>query len=259
MNNTQNPAPGGQRPDYSDEISLVDLVTTFIRRRRVFYVVFVAVVLAGLAYALWVEDKHDYVSVIQIAQENSGAFVQSPEATIATLENRWLPEVQAVNRAKHDRKLPFEVSFNNPESTGFIRFSSNATKEEAKAIEAAHSALISSVKGHQGELIKKERLNMKRQIASLENALEALRDEKDAGEAIASIIEKRSKLEGDMEGFQEVEVLVTSRQSAGKTAPKRNLIIVLAILLGGMFGVFVAFMTEFAGLVREQLATESAG
>ena len=258
MNDTQNTIPGGQQPDYSDEISLVDLVATFIRRRRVFYAVFITVTLAGLAYAVWMPDEYEYGSLIQIAQKDSGEFVQPPETTIATLESRWLPEVQTIYREKQGRKLPFDVSFNNPESTGLIRFSSSATKGEKKTVGAAHSALISSVKEHQNVLIKRERQSLKRQIESLGSTIEALKGEKETGESIASAIERRSKLEGKLEGLQGVDVLVTSRQSAEKIAPKRSLIMVLAVLLGGMLGVFVAFMSEFAATVREHLASARA-
>jgi len=259
MNDTQNTFSGGQRPDYSDEISLVDLVATFIRRRRVFYVVFIAVVLGGLAYAMSMPDKFEYASLIQIAQKDSKEFVQPPETIMATLESRWLPEIQTTYREEHGRKLPFDVSFDNPESTGLIRFSSNATKENEKAVGAAHSALISRVKGHQEILIEGERQGLKRQIGSLDSAIETLKGEKDAGEAIAGAIERRSRLEGELESLLGVQVLVTSRQSAEKIAPKRSLIVVLSILLGSMLGVFVAFMSEFAATVRNQVATDNAG
>jgi uncharacterized protein involved in exopolysaccharide biosynthesis len=258
MNNTQSTPSGGQRPDDSDEISLVDLVATFIRRRRVFYVVFITVTLAGLAYALWMPDEYEYASLIQVAQKDSKEFVQPPETIIATLESRWLPEVKAIYREKHGRKLPFDVSFINPESTGLIRFSSNTTKEEEKSVGAAHSSLISSVEDYQKALIAGERQSLERQLVSLEKAIETLKGEKDAGEAIASAIERRSRLEAKLEGLQGVEVLVTSRQSAEKVAPKRSLIVVLSLLLGSMLGVFVAFMSEFVATVREQLATESS-
>ncbi|MDO6823292.1 Wzz/FepE/Etk N-terminal domain-containing protein [Marinobacter sp. 1_MG-2023] len=259
MNEMQNTPPADQRPDYSDEISLVDLVATFVRRRRVFYVVFIFVTLAGLGYALWMPDEFEYVSLVQIAQKDSKEFVQPPETTIATLESRWLPEVQTRYRGEHGRKLPFDVVFNNPESTGLIRFESITTKDEGQAVSAAHSALINSVKDDQDVLIKSERQSLQRQIESVESAIETLKGEKDAGEAIAGAIERRSKLEGRLEGLQGVEVLVTSRQSAEKVAPKRSLIAVLAVLLGSMLGVFLAFMSEFVSSVREQVATESAG
>ena len=258
MNDTQNTSPGGQRPDYSDEISLVDLVATFIRRRRVFYVVFITVTLGGLVYALWMPDKFEYASLIQIAQIDSEGFVQPPETIIATLESRWLPEVQTIYREKHGRRLPFEVSFDNPESTGLIRFNSSATKDDGEAVSAAHSALINSVKAHQDVLIEGERQSLERQIESLESAIDTLKGEKDAGEAIAGAIERRSRLEGELEGLHGVEVLVTSRQSAEKIAPKRSLIVVLSVLLDSIVGVFVAFMSEFAATVRDQVATESA-
>jgi len=258
MNDTQNTTPGGQRSDYSDEISLVDLVATFIRRRRVFYAVFITVTLAGLAYAVWMPDEYEYASLIQIAQKDSEAFVQPPETTIATLESRWLPEVQTIYREKHGRKLPFDVSFDNPESTGLIRFSSSATKDDGETVSAAHNALIKSVKGHQDDLVEGEQESLKRQIESLESAIDTLKGEKDAGEAIAGAIERRSRLEGELEGLHGVEVLVTSRQSAEKIAPKRSLIMVLAVLLGGMLGIFVAFMSEFSATVREHLASARA-
>ncbi|WP_417513650.1 Wzz/FepE/Etk N-terminal domain-containing protein [Marinobacter sp.] len=258
MSDMQSAPPGGQRPEYSDEISLVDLAATFIRRRRAFYVVFVAVTIAGLTYAMWMPDEYEYASLIQIAQKDSKEFVQSPETIIATLESRWLPEVQTIYREKHGTKLPFDVSFSNPESTGLIRFISNSTKEVEKAIVSAHSSLIGSVKDHQAILVAVERQSLERQAVSLEKAIETLKGEKDAGEAIASAIERRSRIDAKLEGLQGVEVLVTSRRSAEKVAPKRSLIVVLSLLLGSMLGVFVAFMGEFAATVREQVAAESA-
>ena len=115
------------------------------------------------------------------------------------------------------------------------------------------------MKGHQEILIEGERQGLKRQIGSLDSAIETLKGEKDAGEAIAGAIERRSRLEGELESLLGVQVLVTSRQSAEKIAPKRSLIVVLSILLGSMLGVFVAFMSEFAATVRNQVATDNAG
>jgi|GEM_PF-406390 len=258
MHDAQNPTPSDQRPDYSDEISLVDLVATFIRRRRVFYAVFVAVTLAGLAYALLTPNKYQYVSLIQVAQKDETRFIQPPKTAIATLENRWLPEVQTAYRAKYDKKMPFEVAFSNPDDTGLIRFNSSAIDENSRAVESAHETLISKVSDYQGRLIKTEQASLKSQIQSLERTVELLKGEKETGEAIASAIEKRSRLELELEGLDEVEVLVTSRQSPGRIAPKRSLIMIMAGFLGLMMGVFMAFMSEFAASVRDRLASEGA-
>lgn len=63
---------GPSRPKYDDEISLVDLATTFLKRRRVFYVVFVVVSLAGVAYALFAPERYEYVTLVKLAEKAGG-------------------------------------------------------------------------------------------------------------------------------------------------------------------------------------------
>ncbi|HEA54262.1 MAG TPA: lipopolysaccharide biosynthesis protein [Marinobacter antarcticus] len=258
MQDQQMTSPNNHRTDYSDEISLVDLAAIFIRRRRAFYAVFVAITLAGLAYALLTPNEYQYVSLVQVAQKDGGTFVQPPTTAIATLENRWLPEAQSAYRAEHDKKMPFDVSFSNPEDTGLIQFNSSTTAENSKSVKAVHEALIAKVADSQGRLVKVEQASLESQIQSLGRTVDLLKGEKDAGEAIASAIENRSKLELQLVGLDDVELLVTSRQSAEKIAPKRSLIMALAVLLGLMIGVLVTFMSEFASSVRDRLASDGA-
>ncbi|CAN0601213.1 unnamed protein product, partial [Ectocarpus sp. 12 AP-2014] len=71
-----------QRPQYDDEISLVDLAATFIKRRRIFYVVFLVITLGGLAYALLAKETYQYTSLLQVAEKSSGKFLEEPATTI---------------------------------------------------------------------------------------------------------------------------------------------------------------------------------
>ena len=75
----------------------------------------------------------------------------------------------------------------------------------------------------------------------------------DAGAAIAAAFEKRLSLEATLNSMQPMEVLTVSRESAERKGPVRSLIVLLAGLLGLMGGVFLAFFTEFASLVKAQL------
>ncbi len=238
---------------HSDEISLVDIAVIFIRRRYVFYAVFIAISLAGIAYALLAPEQHEYVSLIQIAQKDKNKPIQAAEITIATLKSRWLPEIETVYRTEHDEKLPLMVAFSNPENTDLVRFMSETVQSKAEIVEATHQALIDKVRKHQDGLIKHEKSSLERQIASLDKALNSLEGQQNSGEALAAIIEKRASLEGKMESLQSVEVLVTSRQSAESTSPRRGLIVVFAVILGGISGVFLAFMSEFFVAVRKKL------
>lgn len=265
MDQIQNQNAGAQRPGfprepypdyppgYSDEISLVELVSTFVRRRRVFYTVFLVTALAGLAYALLADEKYDYVSLVQIAHKDPKTYFQSPETTIATLTSRWLPEVEAAYRKDNDKKLPLNTSFSHPEDTDLVRLTSSASPENAQTVEYAHNELIRRVSAYQDQLIEKERASIERQIQSLDKTVESLKGD-NTGEAVARAIERRARLESKLEGLQSTNILVTSRQSIDRTAPRRSLIVVLALLLGGMLGVFVVFMTEFMTSVKEHLA-----
>lgn len=246
-----------QRRESPGETSLVDIAIIFIKRRYVFYAVFVAVTLAGLAYALLATEQYEYVSLIQIAQKDKGEPVQAAPVTIATLRSRWLPEIEAAYRAEHDEKLPFKVAFNNPENTDLVRITSRAATSAAKIVAEAHQALINSVKEHQDELIKREKGSVENQIASLDSALDSLKGQDNSGEALAALIEKRAKLEGVAESLESVGVLVTSRQSDERASPRRGLIVIFSVLLGGILGIFMAFMSEFFVSVRTKLATNA--
>ena len=78
---------------HDDEISLVDLASTFLKRRRIFYVVFLVSLAAGILYAILIPEKYDYVTLFKLAEKDAGSFIEKPVTVIATLENRWLPEI----------------------------------------------------------------------------------------------------------------------------------------------------------------------
>jgi hypothetical protein len=240
---------------YSDEISLVDLATTFIRRRRVFYAVFLLCTLGGLAYALTLPEKFDYVSVVQIAEKDSETLIQTPETVVATLEARWLPEQQVLYYAENESNLPFGVSFQNTKDTALIRFTTGTTATQKQLVEKVHAALIEKLSHHQENLVKSEQASINRQIESLNALIASMMAQTSVdGAALSTAIEKKSELESALQSLGNLEVIVSARQSIEKTGPKRSLIVTLAVILGLMLGIFVAFMVEFGASVKKQLA-----
>lgn len=243
-------------PRYENEISLVDLATTLIRRRRIFYLVFVLFTGGGIAYALLATDTYEYVSLIEAASKSGDEAVEESATTIATMESRWLPEFQSIYRAESDRRLPFELSFSSPENTRLVRLRTETSQENARIVEEAHTSLIENVKNSQNAQIERERKSLERQIESLNNVVDSLRRQEDSGEAMAAAIQKLVSLESDLESLEPLEVLVVSRESAEPFGPDRRVIVVLAILLGGMMGIFLAFMAEFSNAVRLKISEE---
>ncbi|WP_417566249.1 Wzz/FepE/Etk N-terminal domain-containing protein [Marinobacter sp.] len=239
---------------YHDEISLVDLAATFLKRRRVFYAVVLAALLAGIVYAVLIPERYDYVSLVKLAEKSPGNYIDNPAAIIATLENRWLPEYQSTYFAEHDRSVPFKVHFDNPESTGLIRLVSEASPSQRDGVKQAHTQLIDELADAQSAAVSSLKQNLERQIESLSSTITMLEDSTDAGVAIAATVEKRLSLEATLNSMQPMEILAVSREGTERKGPARSLVVLLAGLLGLMGGIFLAFFTEFAGLVKAQLA-----
>ncbi len=247
-----------QRPQYDDEISLVDIAAIFIRRRRVFYVVFLVITLGGVIYALLAKETYQYTSLLQVAEKSSGKYIEAPATTIATLENRWLPEQETIFRAETDKNLPFTVSLLNPEDTGLIRFVSEAASGAKGDVERVHKNLIESIIKRQSELVEREKRSIQSRIESIDRAIETLQGGEDTGAAIAEAFERKVLLQSDLEALKGTEVLVVSRQSADKTGPARAMIVAIAMAVGGVLGVFLVFFAQFSNLVRSKLIEETA-
>ena len=248
------PPQGPSRPQYDDEISLVDLATTFLRRRRVFYVIFLVVSLVGVVYALFVPEKYEYVTLMKLAEKANGTYVEEPATIIAELDSLWVPDLQATYHAENSRNLPFKLTASNPKDTGLVRIVSEASPPLAELIEKNHRKLIERLSSEQGQALSMLRKSLEKQVASLDSTIKMLEEGENTGDAIASAVEKQLSLESDLESLSPFEALVVSRQSGENSGPSRSLIVVLATLLGLMAGVFTAFFAEFIGLVRGNIS-----
>lgn len=241
-----------QSQSLNDEISLVDLAVTFVRRRKIFYLVFVLCALAGVAYAVLASATYSYVSLVQVAMASAEKPMVSPESTIANLENQWLPRVRAEYESKQGG-FPFKVSFENPESTQLIRITTESGEDLADTLKEVHKQLINELKAFQEGLLADRRKRLAGQINSVTKLVDSLESSGVSGEALATAINRRIGLETDLESLAPAKTLVVGRQSPGKVGPKRALIVVLAVVLGAMLGLFAAFFWEFMTSVRKQL------
>jgi LPS O-antigen subunit length determinant protein (WzzB/FepE family) len=103
--------------------------------------------------------------------------------------------------------------------------------------------------------VKGEQASINRQIESLNALIASMMAQTSVdGTALSAAIQKKSELESALQSLGNLEVIVSARQSIEKTGPKRSLIVALAVILGFMLGIFVAFMVEFGASVKKQLA-----
>jgi len=257
MSESNQQSQQSQEPYYDDEISLVDVATTFIRRRRVFYAVFVAVLVLAAVYVLvFVGEMKEYRTLIQLSEEwtEEGQEPIEPATTVlATIETLWYPALQAAYVETAGERLPFKISATNPKETSLIKLSSEASPEMAAEVEKAQQQLVNQIMERQNALVERSKRALQRRLESINNTLERLSGRQVAGEAIAQVIQERGSIEAQLESLQPAETLVVARESLDNKGTSKKLILALAIVLGLMLGIFAAFMAEFASQVRQAI------
>jgi len=238
---------------YQDEISLVDLATIFVRRIWLFIVLFVLFVVGGVVFALLQDEQYEYVSLYQIAEKSAEEPVEKPAKAIAVMQSQRLPELEAAYKAEHGERVPFNVSFSNPEDTSLVRISSEAVKDSAEDVRAFHKELLDHLKSRHEKQIVDARSNIETRLDSVVRTLEALKQTPEAGQAVAEVMQKQVELEGELASLSSGELMVVGRESIERVAPNRKLIVVLAAVVGFIFAFVAVFFAEFASLVRKAL------
>lgn len=241
---------------YDDEISLVDIAAIFVRRIKVFCIVLILVLLGGVGYAFTLEARYEFTSMVKIGELSDQKYVESPSVTIASLENRWEPV--EVKRYLDDTGsgLPFRTQFSNKSGTGLIVLASEATPEDAPVVEQVHKNLIDQVKENQGKLLEQKKRSLEQRIDAIDDVLDQLRQSSGAGQAIADALARKSDLMNDLESLSSPEAIVIARQGTARIGPAPKLVILSALFLGAVLGVFSAFLAEFASRVRARLEDE---
>ena len=245
---------------YDDEISLVDLATTFVHRRRVFYAVFGGVVILALVYALvLVGEVREYSTLVKLGEDNNKP-VESPAAVIASIESHWYPALVGEYRASREQNLPFKISVANPENTHLVKLTSEASPELKGEVKKQHQKLVERINERQAALLNRQKQELEQRVASLKDYLEELSGMEATGEAQAQLIQQRASMLSEIESMttridklEPSETLVVAREGLENRGTSKKLVLGLAILLGLMLGVFSAFMAEFIAQVRLSL------
>jgi uncharacterized protein involved in exopolysaccharide biosynthesis len=250
-----------QHSPSNDEISLVDLAKILIRRWKTMVLVFLVVVLGALAYVLLTERSYEYVSIYQVAEEEPGRALETPASVLAKVSNLYLgPETRKLRESATLESLPFEVAVAHPNDTLLIRLGTEASENNHELVTQMHEALLARMIEGQQERVEKHRASLERQLSNAERALEAVEQSTSdrAGELIASYTERLSDIQQGLTQLSEGEVAQVAVQSLEPAGTGRSLIMVLAIVLGGILAVIGVFIFEFGSIVLASLKKEKA-
>ncbi|PRY67396.1 Wzz/FepE/Etk N-terminal domain-containing protein [Halomonas ventosae] len=256
-----NNAPDGQASRYAndDEISLVDLAKILIRRWKLMAVTFLVIVLGALAYALLMERTYEYVSLYQVAEEGPGDGLEKPASVVAKTSNLYLgAETRQLLDDEGLESLPFVTSVSNPEDTLMVKLVSQAAEANAAVAESLHAKVLERIEQGQQAQFERRREALQRQLESTERSLELAKESTSpsAAELVASYSQRVADIQDRLAQLQEGQVVQTAVKSLKPTGTSRSLVMALAIVLGGMLAVMMAFLSQFAVAVRESFQEE---
>ncbi|ATJ82656.1 Wzz/FepE/Etk N-terminal domain-containing protein [Halomonas beimenensis] len=245
-----------------DEISLVDLTKILIVRWQLMATVFIVVVLAALAYALWLPRSYEYVSLYQVAEQPANGddlystALETPQSVLAKIDNLYLgPATRELLASADLNGLPFQVSLSHPEGTLLVRLSTVTPPENTSLVESLHGELLRRIESDQNDRIEQRRSVLEQQLDSIEVALGTVQqsDSGSASELVASYTTRAADLQSQLSQLREARIEQVAVQSLATTGTSRSLIMALALVLGGMLAVISAFFMHFVGQVRQSL------
>ena len=263
MNDSNQQPQQPQQPYYDDEISLVDLATTFIRRRRVFYGVFVLVMIAAGAYALLrgAAPTTTYTTTLQLSTlpalgqsdsqgDNRRVVDDRVPTLLAKINTHWLPMArQQFNQQQSG--WPGGISAEAIEDTQLIKLTTSGANLPEDSVREAHELLAGLIINAQNERLAQRAGLLEQQIETMNGILQTHSPE---SLVAAQAIETRTELQQKAATGEPAAVLsLASTAASANSGPSIKLILALAIVLGLMLGIFATFMAEFASQVRQAM------
>lgn len=253
---------------YADEISLFDLWDILVQRRWWIVGVWALTLLAAVAYLLVTKPVFESRAVVQIGQV-AGDLIVPPAALVLELRERH-------QIGEPGRELPYLQSAKKEGDDAVVLVA------EAHTASAAQEFLLKAVQeivGHQqqryeaGERLQEAALAAAAaQIEDLNQQARRFSEMTDSvtiDEAVkALLILQRSTLQTDLTKLHQQRFELQSNLSPLKSypsrlvreptlaekasAPKRGLILALALVLGGMLGGMAAFFVEFLNKAKNR-------
>lgn len=253
-----------QRTYYDDEMSLVDLVVIFIRRRNVFYAVFFLVMVGAVAFVLLNGDSKatNYTTTLQLSTlpvlgvskhkfESSGEVQNGRVPTlIAKIESHWLPLARR-QYAAHQGNWPGGMKVEAVEDTELVTLTTSGTDLPKTQVREAHQLLASLIITAQNQRLSQRVEVLEQQIETMDRIMATHSPD---SVVAAQAVETRTELQQKVATGEPAAVIsLASKAKIADSGPSFKFILALAIVLGLMLGISAAFMVEFGSQVRQAM------
>lgn len=141
-----------------DEIDLIDLWLRLRRYQRVFWPVFLVILLLGAGYALFLyQEKHNLNTAIQIGSINTGSQVvklESTESLKGKLSNALVPALTARYMESHPDLGQFKTEVSSPKNSDIVLIRNKITDDGLPVFTAYQKDLAAAVLEDHRKLIE---------------------------------------------------------------------------------------------------------
>jgi uncharacterized protein involved in exopolysaccharide biosynthesis len=265
-----------------DEIDLVDLWLVLRRRRRVFFAVFAATMLATAALIFVSKPVYESKVVVQIGRignnigaiENPGVVVerliQQYRVNDDTTGKRTLPRVESVALIKGQQEIITVAARAHDAAEAQTFLGGVVTK-----LQSEHDRILQDTTRKLQErvdVLSQRIIQSREQLTALDRGVNALKPDDTKG--IAILLQEKTNIIREIPGLEQEEATLRLSLSQPQTFPTRvlreptlpekkvsprsTLYSAVGVVLGGMLGFFAVFFAEFAEKARQRIrATET--
>ncbi|WP_298718228.1 Wzz/FepE/Etk N-terminal domain-containing protein [uncultured Oceanisphaera sp.] len=249
-------------PSYSyrdDEISLVDIAKTLIKRRRLMALVFVLTVAAATLVAFMLSQKYEYTTIYTIAQADAEHPLESAAGLQTKVNSLYIPAVVREFLPRHQLEaVPFALSISNPRGSSLISITSQTTEDAEPLVQELHGAIAKRLKAEQNANIYRRTELLQQQIDAARAQIDLVKNAElaKAGELIASYTSTINDLQAQANSFQPGSISAIANQSLQPQGTSKKLVLALGLVLGAMLAVMAVFVREFISQLCASLQEE---
>lgn len=260
-------------PYYEDEVSLIDIAITLVKRRNIFFLAFLFVfgITIFLTINTYLNRSQTLVSVYKVAQEGTPA---EPPASIIEVIDSFYKEV--VLTELNDLSFSgIDVKATNPAGTNIILLNTETSETQFEKVKIFHTKILDKVKESQDKILAKDLKNLEDQLVDSKKELEMIRKEKEdmrlvrhekAPEAMVGFtnqimtIEARIKdLEKKKFFFKEGEIVQVGEKKLSKLGSGAGKVLLVGLIISLVLGVVAVFIFEFIESVKQKFSEIAKG
>ncbi len=243
---------------HDDEISLVDLALVLVRRKIIVITVLGLFIALGVAAALFLPQKHDYRSSIEIGtQLINGEMkpIESPSSLLAKIDYNFIPQTLYQYRQKNpEDETAYEIKANNPKDSYVIALNMSATEDKSELVHGFIKSITQGIMQEHDELFNTLKNTLELQLAQTTNRLNSMGNSSENLAEKTSLQDKIDSYLSQLANLRGSKVISEPMKSQKPSGTSRKLIVIIAAFAGLFIGIFSAFFIEFASKVREKKA-----